>query len=140
MLYHRARHLREQSYSSVMQPRAHVNNERALVVEPLDSQKRTRPILGLQPLALGAAPIRYTMSVEEITEGSKLVPIEYYVEEEPTTDINTENMKTKSMGRYNMDANTMFFIASGGVKPVFATSQKFPNQPLRPCLKCSGPH
>ena len=42
--------------------------------------------------------------------------IEYYVEEETSVDTNTENIETQSMGRYNMDANTLLFIAIGGVK------------------------
>ena len=59
--------------------------------------------------------------------------IDYYVEEEPSADISMENLETQSVGRYNMDANMVMFIVSGGVK-LGATGHNTSNQPLRPCF------
>ena len=52
----------------------------------------------------------------KLTEGSGIVPIDYYIKEEPSLVSNAKNIETQSVGRYNMDANTLLFIESGGVK------------------------
>ena len=88
--YHRVQH-----FASGLQARVLVINERALVINSLDSHERARPILGAQPLALGAAPMRYTISIEDVTKGSKIVLVDYYIEEEPSVDISTKNIETQ---------------------------------------------
>ena len=110
--------MREQAYTIGMQTRAQLNNERTLVVNSLDSREQAGPVLGAQPPTLGAAPMQYTTSIEEVIEGPKIVLIEYYVEGEPSANISVENIETQSARRYNMDANTLVFIASDGAKPV----------------------
>ena len=67
------------------------------------------------------------------------MPIEYYVEKEPSVGTDVKSTKTQSMGRYNMNANTLMFIASGGVR-LAAIGRTFSNLPLGPCFNCSGPH
>lgn len=71
--------------------------------------------------ARGVAPMRYTTSIDEVTKGLKIVSIEYYIPKEPSVNTNGKNTKTQSMGRYNMNADTLLFIASGRMKPA-ATS------------------
>lgn len=49
--------MREQAYSSYMQPRIPANNERALVANPLDIKERARPVLGAEPYAPRSATV-----------------------------------------------------------------------------------
>lgn len=86
--------------------------------------ERAQPVLGNQPPLPGAAPVRLLRADEYAPDGT-MVPVEYYVENTesslalaPTTQGYTEEPLPTVEGHYQMDHNTLWFIANGGARQV----------------------
>ena len=79
-------------------------------------------MLGHQPPLPGATPVRF-MQPEEVTYDGTMVPITSYYEEETKSNLGisqqtvfaTEEPSFITEGQYQMDHNTLRFIANGGV-------------------------
>ena len=123
--YHRIRHLREQG---VGQNQPGIGNQAQAYVPrginqnygQIGGGERALPILGNQPPLPGTAVVKY-IQPEDMNQETALVPIETYGGE--TRDIymgsnssyEQANEMTQAIpeGRYQMDHNTLWFIANG---------------------------
>lgn len=113
--------------------------------------ERAQPVLGNQPPLPGAAPVRLLRADEYAPDGT-MVPVEYYVENTesslalaPTTQGYTEEPLPTVEGHYQMDHNTLWFIANGGARQVGPAPRPYrPAQPAAvppgPCYRCGGDH
>ena len=79
-------------------------------------------VLGHQPPLPGAAPVRFVQP-EEVTYDGTMVPVTSYYKEETKSNLGitqqtmfaTEEPLFVPEGQYQMDHNTLWFIANGGV-------------------------
>ena len=116
--------------------------------------QRAQPVLDRQPPAPMAAPVRIVELDEENVERA-LVPVTPYASEsivspweESSEPWKTSSMQTSSMpftyqeGQYNMDHNTLMFIAGQGRQQSSGMPRRPPQPPapLGPCYNCGGDH
>lgn len=116
--------------------------------------ERAQLVLGNQPPLPGQAVVRYVQP-EEVAHDGALVPVSYY-EREGGED--RSNYESSSPGHYeaptmtpegifNMDMNTLWFIANGGARQMGQPGQRpyksGPNPattPPGPCYNCGEDH
>ena len=109
--------------------------------------------LGHQPPLPGAAVVRYIQTEEEHHDKT-MVPVNYYGEEEneqpsQQASISMNPYETQTIvleGQYQMDHNTLWFIANGMARPI-GPNEPRPYKlgpslalPLGPCFNCGGDH
>ena len=107
------------------------------------------PVLGQQPPLLGNVVIRLVHTEEEPNEQDLVRTYPYYEEsqsEQPSDVFSTLPASTSSSeeieASYQMDHNTLMFIAQGGMsKPMPNPRQKlFKHTALEPCYGCGRDH
>ena len=107
------------------------------------------PVLGQQPPLPGNAPVRLVHTKEENNEQALVPSYPYYEEnsEERLQDTFTSLPSTASSSQeleasYQMDHNTLMFIAQGGMgKPMSNQGPKlFKPAAPGPCYRCGGDH
>ena len=110
---------------------------------------KAMPVLGQQPSLLGNAVVRLVHTEEETNEQALVPTYPYYEESQqerlqdpytsiPATASSSQEMETS----YQMDHNTLMFIAQGGMgKPMPNQGPKlFKPVALGPCYGCGGDH
>ena len=112
--------------------------------------ERALPVLGHQPPLPRNAALRLVQPDEEGYEQA-LVPMPPYYEEKPDVGY-TENTQTFPMPSlshlsevetsYQMDQNTLMFIANGGIgRPMANQNQRlYKPSVVGPCYECGGDH
>ena len=86
--------------------------------------ERAQPVLGSQPPLPGAAMVRY-IQPEDVNNEGAVVPVNYYGEENGDNASNYaspssgpyETPAVLPEGNYQMDHNTLWFIANGMARP-----------------------
>ena len=82
--------------------------------------------------------MRYVEIVDATSESSLMSPLEYYVEEEPSVEINAKIIEIQQVGSYNVDANTLLLIENGELEST-SMGRKYSRQTPRPCFNCNWP-
>ena len=120
---------------------------------PTQGMEPAQPVLGHQPPLPGAAIVRYIQTDEEHHDGA-MVPVNYYGEDEneqlsqqASDSIYPQETQTfVPEGKYQMDHNTLWFIANGMARP---TGPQGPRPyksgpslaaPPGPCYNCGENH
>lgn len=116
--------------------------------------ERAQPVLGNQPPLPGAAVVRYVQPKDMGLEGA-LVLISYYggeSSEDPTNYVSSlqgtyEASTVVPKGQYNLDLNTLWFVANGGTRPggqpgprPYRPRPPTSAAPPGPCFNCGGDH
>ena len=90
---------------------------------PTQGMERAQPVLGHQPPLPGTAVVRYIQTNEEHHDGA-MVPVNYYGEDENEqlslqASVSMYPQETQTFvpeAQYQMDHNTLWFIANGMAK------------------------
>lgn len=108
--------------------------------------ERAQPVLGTQPPLPGQATVRYVQPEDIITE-TAMVPMTYYKEEidqmgAMTTTNTPSELGGVPEGNYQMDHNTLWFIANGGARQALPGIRPYPPRviPMGTCYRCKGDH
>ena len=125
--YHRIRYLREQGMAQQPPQPQHQGQGYTPMRQPnypTQGMERAQPVLGHQPPLPGATVVRYMQPEDEHHDGT-MVPVNYYGEEEneqlsqqASVSMNPQETQTfVPEGQYQMDHNTLWFIANGMARP-----------------------
>ena len=120
---------------------------------PTQGMERAQPVLGHQPPLPGAAVVRYIHTDEEHHDGA-MVPVNYYGEDEneqlsQQASVSMYPQETPTFvpeGQYQMDHNTLWFIANGMARPTGPQGPRpyksgpSPAAPPGPCYNCGENH
>lgn len=117
-------------------------------IYPTQGMECTQPVLGKQPPLPRSTVVRYLQPEEESHDGT-MVPVNYYGEEGQQASSSMNPLEAQAHipeGQYQMDHNTLWFIANRMARPTGPKgtrpykSRPSPMLAPRQCFNCGGDH